>query len=404
MNSILFFTPYYAPDIGPSAPVFTTLCEGLVKRGHDVTCITTLPHYSQDMHQQSGFLPRVVKELRGGVHLIRLGMPIKRGGGVINRLMHQLWFNVASLLVSLPLRKRNICIFDGPVLWSGLPWLYWHVLRRHPYFYNQHDIFPDVAWKLGWLKRGVIFWLWDAVERIIYMRSKSVFILGNSAKQIVMAKGVPAEKLEVVPILVDFQALDGSGEGVDFKEKWGLQNKFVVFYGGNIGHSQRILELAKLALAMRDRVGIHFVIVGEGDEKPPLERFIADNMLDNISLFPFQDRCLLFDMYRSFDCGIVPLSPEISSEIVPSKAIFMMGAGMPLLIWGGGESELSLIVIEAHCGVVVSGGQGDLAAAIVSMALEPTRLRDYAVAARSYAEMYFSAPQVINKVSQLCQI
>lgn len=403
MKSILVFTPYYAPDIGPSAPVFTTLCEGLVKNGHDVTCITTLPHYTQDIHQQSGFLPRVVKESRSGVQLIRLGMPIKRGGGVINRLMHQIWFNVSSLLVSLPLRKRNICIFDGPALWSGLPWLYWHVLRRHAYFYNQHDIFPDVAWKLGWLKKGLIFRLWDAVEKIIYLRSKSIFLLGNSAKQIVMGKGVPADKLEVVPILVDFEALNDSSKGIDFKEKWGLQNKFVIFYGGNIGHSQRILELAQLALAMRDREDIHFVIVGEGDEKHSLERFVANNTLENISLFPFQDRRFLFDMYRSFDCGIVPLSPEISSEIVPSKAIFMMGAGMPLLVWGGAESELSQIVIAAQCGVVV-GEQCDLAAAILALAQEPARLQGFAASARHYAEKYFSAPQVINKVSQLCQI
>ena len=42
---ILVITGYYAPDGGPAAPLFTMLCEGLAKRGHQVTALTAVPHY-----------------------------------------------------------------------------------------------------------------------------------------------------------------------------------------------------------------------------------------------------------------------------------------------------------------------------------------------------------------------
>jgi len=42
---ILMLVPYYAPDLGPSAPLFTMLGTQLVRRGHQVTVIAAVPHY-----------------------------------------------------------------------------------------------------------------------------------------------------------------------------------------------------------------------------------------------------------------------------------------------------------------------------------------------------------------------
>ena len=42
---ILLVTPYYSPDGGPAAPLFTMLCQELARRGHKVTALTAVPHY-----------------------------------------------------------------------------------------------------------------------------------------------------------------------------------------------------------------------------------------------------------------------------------------------------------------------------------------------------------------------
>ena len=42
---ILMLAPYYAPDVGPAAPLMTMLGIELVRRGHHVTVIAAVPHY-----------------------------------------------------------------------------------------------------------------------------------------------------------------------------------------------------------------------------------------------------------------------------------------------------------------------------------------------------------------------
>jgi hypothetical protein len=42
---VLMMAPLYAPDLGPSLPVFTMLCEDLVGRGHAVMALSTVPHH-----------------------------------------------------------------------------------------------------------------------------------------------------------------------------------------------------------------------------------------------------------------------------------------------------------------------------------------------------------------------
>ncbi len=405
MKNILVITPYYEPDIGPSAPIFTMLCEALAKMGHDVTCITTRPHYTSELHDQSGrLLPVLERTKHNDVDLLKIGMPFRRGGGVLNRLMYQTSFNIGALVAAMRVRKPQFCIIDGPVLWSGLSWLYWCRFRRVDYIYNQHDIFPDVAWRLGWLKKGKIFRAWDFVERTIYLGSKRVLVLGSSAKKLLVEKGIPSGQVETFPVPVNFRDVDAESESPsDFKDKWGLNGKFVVFYGGNLGQSQRTLELAEVAAKMRDKHGIHFVFVGEGDQRAALEEYVETESLGNVSIFPFQERRLLFDMYRSFDCGIVPLNPEISGEIVPSKAVFMMAAGMPILAWVGGDCELANVVRESECGRVVSGDGDELAAQILEWSEGGVQGERLAEAGSRYAREKFDIGNISKAISAICQ-
>ena len=59
MMRVLFITPYYAPDLGPSAPMFTMLSEDLIARGHTVTVLAAVPHFP------SG---QISPQYRRGVH------------------------------------------------------------------------------------------------------------------------------------------------------------------------------------------------------------------------------------------------------------------------------------------------------------------------------------------------
>ncbi len=90
---LIMLVPYYTPDLGPSAPLFTILSEASVKHGHQVTAITTVLHYPSEQ-VKNDFRGRGTRQsLENGVEIIRVGLPsIKRsnlGMGLFQFLIYQ---------------------------------------------------------------------------------------------------------------------------------------------------------------------------------------------------------------------------------------------------------------------------------------------------------------------------
>jgi hypothetical protein len=72
---VLMIAPHYAPDLGPSAPLFTMLCEGLVKRGHQVIVLTTVPHYPSGQVSSTYRGKWIQRSMENKVQVIRVWLP-----------------------------------------------------------------------------------------------------------------------------------------------------------------------------------------------------------------------------------------------------------------------------------------------------------------------------------------
>ena len=72
---ILIVTPYYPPDGGPGSPLFGMLSEALVRRGHQVTILASVPHYPTGhvLPEYRGM--QVRKAIENGVNVIRVPVP-----------------------------------------------------------------------------------------------------------------------------------------------------------------------------------------------------------------------------------------------------------------------------------------------------------------------------------------
>ena len=70
----------------------------------------------------------------------------------------------------------------------------------------------------------------------------------------------------------------------EYRAALGLQDKVVYFYGGNIGHAQDMMNIVRLAIAMRNEDKAYFVLVGAGDEVELVRAAITEQQLSNMSL------------------------------------------------------------------------------------------------------------------------
>jgi colanic acid biosynthesis glycosyl transferase WcaI len=394
---VLVITPQYAPDFGPSAPIYTALCEDLQQMECDVTVVTGFPHYagSSEWFQYSR---RLFQEERlNGVRVLRTYVYTVPKGALWRRLLYHASFNVFSTLAALRAEKPDIVLADAPTLWSGLPLLVTAIWPRMSFVYIVHDIYPDVLIRLGVLTSPRLVNLIERVERFFYDRSAQVSVLSAGFKENLIRKGVPEDKIAIIPACVDVEFIRPLPQENELRERWGLANKFVVLYAGNIGLSQGLDIMLEAAQSLIHYPDIVFALVGEGATKPALQTMAEENGLSNVRFFPFQPREDVPFIYALADVCLVSLKHDIVVESVPSKTYTIMSSGRPILATVEQNTETGCLLAQAQCGLCIEPENADaLAQAIMRLYKDDSLRNDMGRRGRDFVVEHYSR-QVASK-------
>ena len=134
----------------------------------------------------------------------------------------------------------------------------------------------------------------------------------------------------------------------DFKQKQGLEDKFVVSYAGILSPYQGIDNLLDAARLIKDEGNddIMFYIVGDGSEKDHLEQRIDHENLTNVCLMPFQERKEYFNIINSSDACIVSLDAHMKAPCLPGKIKDLLGMGKPIIAIVPDDTETARIIKE----------------------------------------------------------
>ena len=151
--------------------------------------------------------------------------------------------------------------------------------------------------------------------------------------------------------------LNPDNEGVvAFKKKYGLENKFVIMYSGNIGLYYDLENLIKVIAIFKNEKDVVFAFVGEGTVLNGLKKYKEQNNLENIRFIPYQEKAELIYSLNAGDVHWVVNAKGIKGVSVPSKLYGVMAAGKPVLGVLDNGSEARLIIEESNCGYVTEPG------------------------------------------------
>jgi colanic acid biosynthesis glycosyl transferase WcaI len=393
---ILLLTLYFTPDIGANAVVMTELAEGLAALGHQVTVVTAVPHYASNVidPQYRGRL--IQNNDYKGIRVIRVYLytaPEKQR--FLVRLLNYVSFNVLSTLAGVWAGPQDIILAPSPPLTIGLSAWFVSRLKRIPYIYNVQDIYPDIAIRLRVLTNPALIRFSYWLEKFVYRRAVSITVLSEGFRRNLLAKGVPAEKLRVIPNFVDIDFIRPLPKDNIFSRQHNLHNRFVVMYAGNIGLSQGLETLLEAARILQDLADLRILIIGNGSAKPGLEVQAQAMGLTNVEFLPFQPRETLPDMYATADVSLVLLKQGIGAESVPSKAYTILASGRPLIAAVDEQAETRRLVAESQCGMVVPPEEAQtLADAIRQMYHAPVARAEMGQRGRASVSAHYT-PQVV---------
>lgn len=196
------------------------------------------------------------------------------------------------------------------------------------------DIFPQNAVDLNMMQKGsFIFKYFRKKEKKMYQVSDCIGCMsqGNIDYVITHNPEIKREKLHLLANWGAPEALISQQEVMAIKNEYGLQNKFIVIFGGNIGRPQRMENVVALARECLDLEDLVFLIIGGGTEKDRLEGMITREGLSNILLHDFLSRKRFFEVLHIADIALISLSQDFTIPNIPSKTVTYFNAKKPIL-------------------------------------------------------------------------
>lgn len=396
---ILVVSLYYDPDKCQSnGPIVRALCEDWAKAAHEVTVLTSFPHYNCDAvwPEYGGRLFQ--RDRIGQVSVIRsyIYVPPDRSG--FGRILNYLSFNISSTLAGLFSGKQDVIFVMSPPLTIGLTAFVLGFIKRIPYCYNLQDIWPEVAVKLGVLRGRGLIAFFERMEKFIYRHSRKIFAISDEFKVNLVNKGVPAEKVEVIPNFVDTDFIRPLEKANAFSLAHGLADKFVVLYAGNVGLSQGLEVILDAAEILRTRREVVFLIVGQGTCRDELLAQAERRGLRNVKLLPFQPESEVPQVYAACDVALIPLRRGITENSVPCKTYSIMAAGKPYIAGVDGDSTVSKLTELVGCGVCVAPEDGQaLADAVLRLLGDREARRMMGRNGREYVERHFARETITGR-------
>lgn len=408
MPCILLLSLVFAPDSVSTSVIMTELALDLQALGHEVTVLTATPHYNiepevrarQPLRRRWG---RFLYESDcQGIPVYHASIPVK-GNRVGARLLDYIRFHAISTIAGLTLAgDYDVILTPSPPLTIGLSaWLLGLVCRA-PFIYNVQEIYPDVAVSLGLLHNRWIIWLMEQLECFVYARAGAVVVISEWFRRALLRKGVPADKLHVIPNSVDVNFVQPGPRDNEFARQHGLNGQFAVLYAGNIGLTQGFETIVEAARALAAVPDLRFVIVGDGARRAWLEQRLATLGLDNITLLPYQPRSVVPQIYASSDVCLVPLKRGTAQATFPSKIYTIMASGRPAVVSVDADSEAAWVVQQAQCGLAVPPDDPDaLAQAILRAYQDRATFRTYGENGRRYVIQHHSRQAAARQYHEL---
>lgn len=364
-----YIVQHFPPETGALPARASELASRWRDAGAEVTIYTSMPHRPVGrIHEQyRGHL--FVNEWWNGIRVRRSWIFATAEHGIAKTLANNTTFMATSFLSGVLSGSPDVVIASAPGFFVHVAGVVLAKLRRVPVVLEIRDLWPDYVVGMGVLKPGILTRMLFGLERWLLRRARYVIVVTESFRRRVAAKGVPLDRIAVVPNGVDVTQYYPIDEPAPHPSLCKDGARFVVGYLGNFGSGQALSSVVEAAAILeRHDPTIRVVLAGDGPERARVLSHAATIKAKNLVVLPSFPKESTRAFYNSCDACLVPLAPfEILQETVPSKIFEIMACARPVIASLRGEG--ATIVTRSGGGVTAEPGDAE------SIAAEILRLR-----------------------------
>jgi colanic acid biosynthesis glycosyl transferase WcaI len=398
LSHILFVTYYYLPEKGAAMVRISETAKRLVKLGHQVTVLTTLPNYPTGIvpPEYRGHL--LQEEMIDGIRVIRVWNYINANTTFLRRVIPHLSFAfLAPLLGGKAVGRPDVIIAQSPPLFLAIAGRLLARWKRCPLVFWVADLWPETPIQLGVLRNRWLIRFSRWLEWSTYMRASLVWVVAESVRDDLMRRGYPQERIFLGINGVDTQLFHPlSQTPAQVRADLGWDERFTVLYAGTCGVAHGLSTVMEAAERMCERTDIQFLFVGDGAERDSLISLARKLKLKNVSFLDAQAHTKMPLIYAAADICLVPArKAQVLKGFLPAKMFEIMASGRPCLLGVDGEAR-RVAQQEAHAALFVEPQDPDaLVAGILRLFEHPELAEELGKQGRAFAEAHFDRDQLV---------
>jgi glycosyltransferase involved in cell wall biosynthesis len=146
---------------------------------------------------------------------------------------------------------------------------------------------------------------------------------------------------------------------LDIRAEYGLHEKVIFFYGGNIGRAQNMENILRLSKNIKHQKNAHFVLVGQGDEVPLVKKLQIEWGLTNLTVIDSVTQDVYKELLAQVDVGVFSLAKSHKAHNFPGKLLGYMLQSLPILGSANVGNDLVDMINKEQAGVALINGEDD---------------------------------------------
>ena len=406
-KKLLIYAHYFYPDVASTAQILTELAEGL-KESFQITVISAVPSYGgviEEKYKNKKIYDENYKDIR----ILRVRVPEFQKKNKMSRIKNLFAYFFNSIAATFKVEKQDyIFAISQPPMLGGALGVVGKWIKGGKLIYNIQDFNPEQTMAVGYAKNKVILKCAMMVDKFSCRIADKVIVVGRDMvetleKRFAGSRYNPESACinnwinenEIYPLPKDNEKVQR------FKTQYGLQDKFVIMYSGNIGLYYDLENIIKVIGRFKERNDIVFAFVGAGTVKHKLEEYVQEEKLNNVIFIPYQDKAELIYSLNAADAHFVVNAKGIKGISVPSKIYGVMAAGKAILGVLEEGSEAKNILDQAKCGLCTGPGEyEDIYKMIKSIIDNQEKVELLGAKGRSYLEKYLTKDESIRKYKE----
>ena len=404
---ILKLSPYYYPEKISSSHLSDDLEDALIKKENEIEIYAPTPTRGISDEIRKKFRKIKYEELYDGhIKIHRFDMfPEKKN--LIIRAIRYILVNCIQYYKASKVRNVDVIYAASTPPTQGVlcgmvkTKLTKKYRKKISYIYNLQDVFPDSLVSAGLTSKGSVLWkIGRKLEDYTYKTADTIIVISEDIKRNIIEKGVPENKIEVIPNWVDTNSIRHiNKEKNSLYKKFQLkENTFKIVYAGNLGKMQGIEILIEAAIRLKNDKDVEIIIFGNGAEEDVLLKRIKTENLENIHIYPLQEPDRVSEVYSLGNVCVVSCKKGLGKGAFPSKTVSIMSTETPVLAIFDYDSELCSIIKKYDAGVCVEPENvEELVETINKMKENISLLKVKGTNGRKVVETHFSKKACLKK-------